>query len=74
MKLFLPVLGWERGQLPSVCTAQGAEVSPKGASTESHRELRKRRGLALPVSFRQGFVSCSALEEASEGGWQPVGA
>lgn len=44
MKLFLPVLGWERGQLPSVCTAQGAEVSPKGASTESHRELRKRRG------------------------------
>lgn len=74
MKLFLPVLRWERGRLPSVCTAQGAEVNLKGASTESHRELRKRRRLAAPVSLRWGFVSRSALKEASEGGWQPVGA
>lgn len=74
MKLFLPVLRWERGRLPSVCAAHGAEVSLKGTTTESHRELRKWRRLAPPVSLRWGFVSRSVLKEASEGGWQPVGA
>ena len=63
-----------KGRLPSVCAAHGAEVSLKGTTTESHRELRKWRRLAPPVSLRWGFVSRSVLKEASEGGWQPVGA